>query len=65
MSATTFKFDPGEWVVITFAGVNYKGRVSECKLRANNTHSYEVEFVNDSGDFKSGYFSEDEIERLY
>lgn len=55
-----FAFIPGAWVVITFCGVNYNGRVSKC-ARAFGGNEYTVEYVNDTGDFKEGVFQEDEL----
>ena len=41
-----FAFCPGNWVVISFCDVNYRGRVSSCKwIEGKNV--YEIEYVND------------------
>lgn len=58
---TKFRFSPRDWVLIVFAGLNYRGRISKCILYAHNEQGYWVEYINDTGDFKEGEFKEDEL----
>ena len=61
MNAYDFKFRPRDWVKITFGGVNYRGRIVQCKWAAAGS-SYQVEYVNDCAEFKEGEFLGDELE---
>ena len=58
----TFKFLPGDMVWIIICGVNFRGRVVDCRL-THGGHTYCVDYVNDAADFKDGVFREDEISR--
>ena len=55
-----FSFAPTDWVYITFCNVNYRGRVTEC-IWQNGCDSYQIEYVNDSGEMKEGRFLSDEL----
>lgn len=55
-----FSFAPGDWVYVTFCNVNYRGRISECRWK-NGHDAYQVEYVNDTAEMKSGEFLRDEI----
>lgn len=59
---TYFDFQPCDFVVIVFCGVNYNGRVSKCHLAPAGDCTYTVEYVDDAGAMKSGDFRGDEIE---
>lgn len=55
------EFKPLDWVILTFCGVNYRGRISRAHIGPNDDYTYTVEYVNDTGDFKSGDFRADEL----
>lgn len=57
-----FSFRPGDYVIVTHLGVNYKGRILHATVFISGNHSYEVEYVNDNGDFKAQSFRPDELE---
>lgn len=58
-----FSFAPMEWVVVTFCGLNYRGRVEECRWKENKD-AYWVAYVGDGGDIKTNEFSRDELSAI-
>lgn len=63
MSSVEFCFSPGDCVLIIVCGVNYRGRVSDCRM-THGGRVYCVEYVDDTGSFKDGVFREDELRLL-
>ena len=55
-----FKFSPGDYVNVTFLGLNYNGRVKLCEY--DGARFYHVEYADDVGKLERKPFHEDEIE---
>lgn len=60
MNTYEFAFAPFDYVVITLLGTNYRGRVVRCLYDGSN-HIYDVQYANDTGEFKRAEFYEDEV----
>jgi hypothetical protein len=58
---SVFVFDPLDFVTVTVHGVNYRGRVVRC-IHEARAELYDIEYVDDRGDFKRGEFHADELE---
>ena len=55
-----FGFIPGSWVVVTFCGINYRGRIEECRWKQGKD-AYWVAYVDDRAEIKTNEFSHDEL----
>lgn len=60
MPTRTFRFAPLTFVVITVTGVNYRGRIMRASWQRGG-EVYDVQYVDDRGEFKRGEFYEDEL----
>lgn len=56
-----FDYYPGAPVKIIVCGVNYSGSVYRCIWQREGTLLYEVQYVNDKGDFALGTFYGNEL----
>lgn len=57
-----FKFHPQDYVTVMACGVGYRGRVLRCIWEGERGHLYDVQYVDDRGEFKRGEFAPDELE---
>jgi hypothetical protein len=60
MPTRTFLFAPLMFVTITVTGVNYRGRITRA-IWQKGGEVYDVQYVDDRGEFKRGEFYEDEL----
>lgn len=56
-----FRFAPQDFVTVKVMGVNYRGRVVRSIWQKGGV-VYEVQYVDDRGEFKRGEFYDDELE---
>ena len=56
-----FDFAPGDPVLLTAYGLNYRGRVLICEARANRGATYVIEYVNDGAKIETGTFWGDQL----
>lgn len=57
------KFQPQDFVIITLFDIKYQGRVARCIYEIGGW-LYDIQYVDDRGDFKRGEFSGDELRKL-
>lgn len=56
----SFDFAPGEYVIVVLLDLKYNGRVQ--RVMADGKHrTYEVQYADDRGDLKTGWFEADEL----
>ena len=55
-----FSFRPLDWVYVTFGGLNYRGRIEECRWKQGKD-AYWVAYVDDRGEIKTNEFNRDEL----
>ncbi len=60
MPVVTFRFSPRQHVIVSFLGLNYRGRINRC-IQDGGPNLYQVDYAVD-GEIQSREFYEDELE---
>ena len=55
-----FEYYPGEYVTISMFGLNYPGRIFDCRIQDGNVVRYSVNYVFD-GKITNDIFDEDDL----
>lgn len=61
MQLNPFKYSPNQKVKVIAFDVNYRGRILRCIWDGPGLRIYQVEYVDDKGDFQNREFLEDEL----